>query len=203
MNNQTASAVAFYISCYKKIYSHHNLYFTITLYVSWNQRCINDACENVCWTEANTRLYKMYKDLIWAKLFCDVLSFPYSCRTWREMSKIFCTQYFSPSIRSKSYWDNRINAPLIPNSMLCGWLKREHLTHFFQHWSWGQGGGRRTLKWPKNVKSLIIFARDCLRWSCLGVSCPKFKILPKSSDQDDMRLTYFNQLTESFLSPKM
>jgi hypothetical protein len=54
----------------------------------------------------------------------------------------------------------------------------------------------------KNVKSLIIFARDCLKWSCLGVSSPKFEILPNSSDQVDMKLTYFNQLTESFLSPK-
>ena len=67
----------------------------------------------------------------------------------------------------------------------------------------GAGGRPTYFKMAKNVKSLIIFARDCLRWSCLGVSCPKFEILPKSSDQDDMRLTYFNQLTESFLSPKM
>ena len=29
-----------------------------------------------------------------------------------------------------------------------------------------------------------------MRWSCLGVSCPKFEILPKSSDQVDMKLTY-------------
>jgi hypothetical protein len=36
-----------------------------------------------------------------------------------------------------------------------------------------------------------------------GVSCPKFEILPNSSDYVDMKLTYFNQLTESFLSPKM
>jgi hypothetical protein len=50
----------------------------------------------------------------------------------------------------------------------------------------------------KNVKSLIIFARDCLRWSCLGVSCPKFEILPNSSDQIDVKLTYFNQTTQSF-----
>jgi hypothetical protein len=34
---------------------------------------------NICWTEANTHLYKMYRDLIWNKLFCDVLSFPNSC----------------------------------------------------------------------------------------------------------------------------
>jgi hypothetical protein len=54
----------------------------------------------------------------------------------------------------------------------------------------------------KNVKSLIIFAPDCLRWSCLGVSCPEFEILPNSSDHVDMKLIYFNQLTESFLSPK-
>jgi hypothetical protein len=67
----------------------------------------------------------------------------------------------------------------------------------------GAGGRPTYFKMAKNVKNLIIFARDCLRWSCLGVSCPKFEILPKSSDQDDMRLTYFNQLTESFLSPKM
>jgi hypothetical protein len=64
-------------------------------------------------------------------------------------------------------------------------------------------GGRPTyFKMAKNVKSLIIFARDCLRWSCLGVSCPKFEILPNSSDQVDMKFTYFNQLTENVLSPK-
>jgi hypothetical protein len=67
----------------------------------------------------------------------------------------------------------------------------------------GAGGRPTYFKMAKNVKSLIIFARDCLRWGCLGVSCPKFEILQKSSDQDDKRLTYFNQLTESFLSPKM
>jgi hypothetical protein len=64
-------------------------------------------------------------------------------------------------------------------------------------------GGRPTYpKMAKNVKSLIIFARDCLRWSSLGVSCPKFEISPNSSDQVDMKLTYFNQLTGSFLSHK-
>jgi hypothetical protein len=66
-------------------------------------------------------------------------------------------------------------------------------------------GGRRGaayFKMAKNVKSLIIFAHDYLRWSCLGVSCPKFEIMPNSSDQVDMKLTYFNQLTESLLSPK-
>jgi hypothetical protein len=67
----------------------------------------------------------------------------------------------------------------------------------------GAGGRPTYFKMAKNVKSRIIFARDCLRWGCLGVSCPKFEILQKSSDQDDKRLTYFNQLTESFLSPKM
>jgi hypothetical protein len=61
--------------------------------------------------------------------------------------------------RSKNYWDNRINAPLTPNSMLCEWLKRGNSTHSFQHWSWGQGGGRRTLKWPKMWKvSLFVHA---------------------------------------------
>jgi hypothetical protein len=96
-----------------------------------------------------------------------------------------CTQFLnSPTIRSKNYWDNRINALLNPNSMLCEWLKRENSTHFSQHWSWGQG--RPTyFKMAKNVKSLIIFARDCLRWRCLGVSCPKFEILSNSSDQVD------------------
>ena len=34
------------------------------------------------------RLYKMYKDLIRSKLFCDVLSFPNSCCISSEMSKI-------------------------------------------------------------------------------------------------------------------
>jgi hypothetical protein len=67
----------------------------------------------------------------------------------------------------------------------------------------GAGGRPTYFKMAKNVKSLIIFARDCLRWSCLGASCPKFEILPNSSDQVDMKLTYLNQLTESFLSPKM
>jgi hypothetical protein len=67
----------------------------------------------------------------------------------------------------------------------------------------GAGGRPTYFKTAKNVKSLIIFARYCLRWSCLGISCPKFKILPNSNDQVDMKLTYFNQLTESFLSPKM
>jgi hypothetical protein len=58
-----------------------------------------------------------------------------------------------------TYWDNPINAPLTPNSMLCEWLKRENSTHFFQHWSWGQGGGQRTLKWPKKWKvSLFLHA---------------------------------------------
>jgi hypothetical protein len=52
---------------------------------------------NVCWTEANTRLYKMYKYLIWTNLFCDVLFFPNSCCMSSEMSKILFTQYFSPS----------------------------------------------------------------------------------------------------------
>jgi hypothetical protein len=48
------------------------------------------------------------------------------------------TQFLnSPTIRSKNYWDNRINALLTPNSMLCEWLKRENSTHFSQHWSWG------------------------------------------------------------------
>jgi hypothetical protein len=49
------------------------------------------------WTEANTRLYKMYKDLIWTELFCDVLTFPNSCCISSEMSKILFTKYFSPS----------------------------------------------------------------------------------------------------------
>jgi hypothetical protein len=49
--------------------------------------------------------------------------------------------------------------PLTPNSMLCEWLKRENSTNFFQHWSWGQEGGRRTLKWPKMWKvSLLLHA---------------------------------------------
>jgi hypothetical protein len=70
--------------------------------------------------------------------------------------------YWTPTIRSKNYWDNRINAPLTPNSMLCEWLTRENLTHFFQHWSWWQGGRPTYFKMAKNVKSLnSIFARDC------------------------------------------
>jgi hypothetical protein len=47
------------------------------------------------------------------------------------------------------------------------------------------GGGQCTLRWAKNV-----------------TSCPKFEILPNSSDQVDMKLTNFNQLTESVLSPQ-
>jgi hypothetical protein len=39
----------------------------------------------------------MYKDLIWTKLFCDVLSFPNSCCILSEMSKILFARYFSPS----------------------------------------------------------------------------------------------------------
>jgi hypothetical protein len=35
-----------------------------------------------------------------------------------------------------------------------------------------------------------------------GVSCPKFEILPNSSHYVDMKLTYFNQLTERFCPPK-
>jgi hypothetical protein len=66
----------------------------------------------------------------------------------------------------------------------------------------GAGGRPTYFKMGKNVKSLIIFARDCLRWSCLGVSCPKFEILPNSSDQVDMQMTYFHHLNECFLSPK-
>jgi hypothetical protein len=50
----------------------------------------------------------------------------------------------------------------------------------------GAGGRPMYFKMAKNVKILIIFARDCLRWGCLGVSCPKFEILPKSRDQDDI-----------------
>ncbi len=42
-----------------------------------------------------------------------------------------------------------------------------------------------------------------MRWSCLEVSCPKLEILPNSSDHVDIKLTYFNQLSVSFLSPKM
>jgi hypothetical protein len=58
----------------------------------------------------------------------------------------------------------------------------------------GAGGRPTCFKMAKNVKSLIIFAHDFLRWSCLGVSCPKFEILPNSSDQVDMKLTYFNHI---------
>jgi hypothetical protein len=66
----------------------------------------------------------------------------------------------------------------------------------------GAGGRQTYFKMAKNVKSLIIFARDCLSWSCLGVSCPKYEILPNCSDQVDVKLTYFNQLTEIFCPPK-
>jgi hypothetical protein len=41
---------------------------------------------------------------------------------------------------------------------------------FFQYWSREQGRRPTHFKMTKNVKSLIIFARDCLRWSCLAVS---------------------------------
>jgi hypothetical protein len=40
-------------------------------------------------------------------------------------------KFLITTIRSKNYWDNRINAPLTPNSMMCEWLKRENSTHFF------------------------------------------------------------------------
>jgi hypothetical protein len=45
MKNQTASAFGLYKSCHEQIYSYHNLYLTISVYVSWSQRCMNDACE--------------------------------------------------------------------------------------------------------------------------------------------------------------
>ncbi len=55
--------------------------------------------------------------------------------------------------------------PLPPNSMLCGWLKRQNSTRFFQHWSWGEGGGRRTWKWLKRRKvSLFLLLIVGLIW---------------------------------------
>jgi hypothetical protein len=46
MKNQTASAfgIGLYKSCHEQIYSYHNLYLTITVYIFWSQRCMNDAC---------------------------------------------------------------------------------------------------------------------------------------------------------------
>ena len=54
--------------------------------------------------------------------------------------------------------------PPSPNWMLCECLKRGNSTHFFQHWSWGQGGGRtHFIIWSKTWKFFkkIIFPRDC------------------------------------------
>jgi hypothetical protein len=90
--NKTASAFGLNKSCYEQIYSYHNLYLTITVYISSNQRCVNNACEKCM---LNRRKYssiqnvQRLKDLIWTKLFCDVLSFPNSCCISSEMSKTY------------------------------------------------------------------------------------------------------------------
>jgi hypothetical protein len=110
-----------------------------------------------------------------------------------------------PTIRSKNYWDNRQphKFPPHPQFNVVWMTEKRKFNPLFPTLIMRAGGRPTYFKMAKNVKSLIIFARDCLRWSCLGVSCPKFEILPISSDQVDMKLTYFNQLTESFLSPKI
>ena len=66
----------------------------------------------------------------------------------------------------------------------------------------GAGGRQTYFKMAKNVKSLIIFARDQSELELSGVSCPKYEILPNYSDQVGVKLTYFNQLTEIFCPPK-
>jgi hypothetical protein len=70
---------------------------TIMLYIAWNQRCVNNACKKCMLNRSKYSCDKMYKDIIWTKLFYDVLSFPNSCCISSEMSKILFAQYFSPS----------------------------------------------------------------------------------------------------------
>ena len=103
-----------------------------------------------------------------------------------------------PTIRSKKYWDKRINAPS-PPIQCCVNDWKEKIQPTFSNIDHGGRGRPTYFKMAKNVKSLIIFARDCLSWSCLGVSCPKYEILPNYSDHVDVKLTYFNQF---FCPPK-
>ena len=43
-NQRESNKIILYKSCYEQIYSYHNLYLYITLYVSWNKQCVNNAC---------------------------------------------------------------------------------------------------------------------------------------------------------------
>jgi hypothetical protein len=92
--NKTASAFGLYKSY--QIYSYHNLYLTITLYVSWNQRCIYDACKKYMLNRSkyssiqNVRRFNLDQIVLW----CIV---PNSCCISSEMSKILFTKYFGPS----------------------------------------------------------------------------------------------------------
>jgi hypothetical protein len=59
--------------------------------------------------------------------------------SWTNMNELRFIQKYKETIRSKSYWDKRTNAPLTPNSMLCGWLKRENSTRFYNIHHGGRG----------------------------------------------------------------
>ena len=65
------------------------------------------------------------------------------------------------TIRSKNYWDKRLNAPLTPQFNVVWMTEKTKFNPLFPTLIIGGGGRPTYLKMPKKAKSLIIFAPDC------------------------------------------
>jgi hypothetical protein len=77
--------------------------------------------------------------------------------SWINMNEL----HFIQSTNRDNQEQKLLRQPHFPILCCVNDWKRENSTHFFQHWPWGQGGGRRTLKWPKMWQvSLFLLASN-------------------------------------------